>query len=290
MSSQSQNAMAVSVRQRLLNLAKIRGEDYNLVLTRYALERFLYRLSRSAHRQDFVLKGAMLFQIWSQTPHRATKDLDLLASGDVNPDAIKAKLLEICAINVEPDGLSFDTEKLTVMDIREDNRYGGVRAKFQAILGSAKIAIQIDFGVGDAVTPAPSEIEYPTLLDMTHPHVFAYPRETVVAEKLEAIIDLGMDNSRMKDYFDIWFIATTYNDDAQILALAIKRTFERRQQVLPIEIPIGLSDEFANDAGKQRQWQAFITRISGASLSLEEVVQTVRALAMPLFRLVEAES
>lgn len=283
MSDGPNDRTAASVRQLLLNLAQTRNEDYNFVLTRYASERFLYRLSRSAHRAELILKGAMLFQLWSESPHRATKDLDLLASGDVSKEAIASKLLAICAIDVEMDGLLFDTSALIVSDISEDDRYVGVRAKFVAKLGSAKIAMQIDFGVGDAVTPAPMETKYPTLLEMPHPVIFAYPRETVVAEKLEAIVDLGMDNSRMKDYFDLWFIATTYPDDSETLALAVQRTFARRQQDLPQEVPIGLSNEFARDPAKQLQWEAFLARAIGASLSLADAVSEVRVFAMPVF-------
>ena len=282
MSPETNIRTAASVRQRLLNLARTRGEVYDLILTRYAMERFLYRLSRSKYRRELILKGAMLFQIWSQTPHRATRDLDLLATGDVTKDAIAAKLSTICDEPVEEDGLIFNLAELVISDIREDDRYGGMRAKFSARLGSARIPLQVDFGLGDAVTPPPTECDYPTLLDMTSPSILAYPRETVVAEKLEAIVDLGMDNSRMKDYFDIWFIATTYTDDPETLALAVKHTFARRQQPLPKEIPVGLSDAFARDPAKRAQWQAFVDRAIGQPLVLEDVVSVLRAFAMPI--------
>jgi hypothetical protein len=158
-----------------------------------------------------------------------------------------------------------------------------MRAKFVARLGSARIPIQIDFGVGDAVTPEPIETEYPTLLDMPAPKVLAYPRETVVAEKLEAIVDLGMDNSRMKDYFDLWFIATTYTDDRATMVEAVRRTFERRQQPVPAGIPIGLTQDFARDPSKLRQWKAFQGRVGMPTLVLEELVSIVREFAMPVF-------
>ena len=278
------SGVAGSVRARLLTLAKERKEDYNLVLTRYALERFLYRLSHSEHRSELILKGAMLFQVWSQTPHRATRDLDLLASGDVSIEGIKAKISAICAVEAPEDGLVFDLSDLGIGDIRDDNRYGGVRGKFIAQLGSAKIALQLDFGIGDAITPAAAETEYPTLLKMAAPHVLAYPRETVVAEKLEAIVDLGMANSRMKDYFDLWFIATSFTDDPEIMALAVRNTFERRQQAIPDDVPPGLLSEFANDPAKEVQWTAFIRTTIGALVPLEDAVSLIRGFAMPLFR------
>jgi predicted nucleotidyltransferase component of viral defense system len=283
-SEDTKQRTAQSVRDRLLALTRKRGEAYDLILTRYALERFLFRLSKSVHRNELILKGAMLFQVWSAAPHRATRDLDFLARGEVSPAWIEERVRAICAVKVEEDGLLFDLTDLAVREIREESRYGGVRARFIARLGAARIAVQIDFGVGDAVTPDPVEAEYPTLLDMEAPIVFAYPRETVIAEKLEAIVDLGMDNSRMKDYFDLWFMATTYcHDDKAVIKEAIRRTFERRRQVLPAELPVGLSDEFAENPSKQAQWKAFQGRATGEGLSLQEVMTAIRDFAWPIF-------
>jgi predicted nucleotidyltransferase component of viral defense system len=276
--------LAASVRDRLLNLAKTRQEAFDLVLTRYALERFLYRLSVSLYKDELVLKGAMLFQLWSNTPHRATRDLDLLARGDTGLDSLSEKIRSICSTSVPEDGLRFDTSSLSVQEIREETEYSGVRARFLAYLGSARINLQVDFGVGDAVTPAAQKTVYPTLLGMEPPVLLAYPRETVVAEKLEAIVSLGMDNSRMKDYFDLWTIATIYADAPEGLAEAVRNTFDRRQRPLPEGVPVGLSDEFAADAKKQGQWKAFLRRTVGGSLTLEEVVPTVREFAVPLFQ------
>lgn len=274
--------IAASIRGRLLTLSRERNEDYNLVLTRYAMERFLHRLSLSPHREELILKGAMLFQIWSAAPHRSTRDLDLLATGNTKVEDLTAKLSAICNLEVdEDDGVTFDLTGLNVIEIREETRYGGIRAKFRARLNSAQIPIQIDFGVGDAVTPEPIETGYPTLLDMAKPIIMAYPRETVIAEKLEAIVELGMENSRMKDYFDLWFIATTFRDDSDQTALAIRRTFERRAQPLPRGIPVGLSEEFVRSATKQAQWKAFIGRTVETTLSLDEVVSCIRQFVMP---------
>jgi predicted nucleotidyltransferase component of viral defense system len=278
--------MPVSVKARLLNLSKERGEDYNLILTRYALERFLYRLSHSPYKNEFILKGAMVFQLWGASPHRATRDLDLLAEGDVDSDVITKKITTICNTVVAEDGLEFDLSGFTVNDIRVEDRYGGKRVKFLGLLGSTRIPIQIDIGIGDAVTPSPIESQYPTLLNMDLPHVLAYPRETVVAEKLEAIIDLGMNNSRMKDFFDLWFIFTTFQDDLNMLAQAVQKTFARRGQLIPQDVPIGLSDQFANDPQKQAQWKAFLKYTIGGEVSLDTVINIIRDIAMKIFAFV----
>ena len=283
MSDDNKTPLAASVRDRLFNLTKTRGEFFDLILVRYALERFLFRLSITENKSEFILKGAMLFQIWSDRPFRPTRDLDLLAVGEVNMGLIAEKIKTICEAQIEDDGLFFDLCKLTVEEIREDDRYGGVRAKFTARLGSARIPIQIDFGIGDAVTPPPIESEYPSLLNMPHPVILAYPRETVIAEKLEAIVELGVTNSRMKDYFDLWFLATTYKDDFDVLALALKRTFDRRHQSIPQDIPAGLSDDFAQDPAKQKQWSSFQMKVTGSSGEFIEIVMAIRAFAMPVF-------
>lgn len=283
MSPAVKSRMAASVRAKLLAYSKQRGELFDLALTRYGLERFLYRMSLTSHRNRLVLKGAMLFQIWSGEPHRATRDMDFLANGDTSLEAITATIKEICETPVDGDGLSFDTGILTVEEIREETEYGGIRARFAAHLGSAKIPIQLDFGVGDAVTPDPQDTDYPTLLEMPKPSILAYPAETVVAEKLEAIVKLGFTNSRMKDYFDLWFFATSNNLDSETTAEAVRRTFERRAQDIPAATPPGLTDEFAHDKTKQAQWKAFQRRVTGAISSLPEVVTAIRAFALPLF-------
>jgi len=284
MSDDQKQRMATSVRARLANLAKQRHEAFDTVLTRYAMERFLLRLSLSLYQSQFVLKGAMVFHVWQQAPHRGTRDLDLLALASPALDDIDSQIREICAIEVEEDGLIFDLTNLSVTDIREDDRYGGARASFLARIGSARIPIQIDFGFGDAVTPTARERDYPTLLGTASPKVLVYPMETVVAEKLEAIVDLQLQNSRMKDFFDLWFIATTFEHDERTLGLAVKRTFERRQQVIPFEIPVGLSDDFGRDPTKEKQWAAFHRRVFGAPPVLSEVIATIRAFALPIFR------
>lgn len=251
-----------SVRARLFNLARERGEDFQLVLTRYGLERFMYRISRSPHRHRFVLKGAMLFTLWTEEPHRPTRDVDFLGYGDASATALRTTFLEICAQPVEEDGIRFDPDSVRVEPIRDDTEYGGMRVTLAGSLGGARVPIQVDLGLGDAVTPDPDEVAYPVLLDGPAPRLLTYPAETVVAEKFQAIVALGIANSRMKDYFDLWVMASRHEFDGPVLTRALKNTFERRHTDLPDGTPVGLREEFATDGQKKAQWQAFLRRIS----------------------------
>lgn len=269
---------AASVRQRLLNLRQATGEDYNTLLTQYAIERFLYRLSNSDLGDRFVLKGAMLFRVWSGSLHRPTKDLDLLGQGDPTPDAVADAVRQVLATPVPDNGLSFDPETVVAAEIREEQEYGGIRIKLVGMLGNARIPMQIDVGFGDAITPAPTVHSYPTLLDQDAPQLRMYPPETVVAEKLEAAVARGMINSRMKDYCDLLVIFRTYEFDDQVLARALAATFNRRQTELPADVPVGLSDEFGSDADARRLWREFLRRlqIEDAPAELSEVVTALR--------------
>ena len=199
---------AASVRQKLLNIANSTGEDFGLILTRYAVERLLYRLSQSKYHDQFVLKGAMLFQVWTNAPHRPTRDLDLLGFGDPSLEHCEEVFRELCQIPAEGDGLTFPADTVKAEKIKEGQDYEGVRVKFLARLGKVRIPVQVDVAFGDAVTPG--LINYPTPLDTPAPRIQSYPMNTVVAEKLEAIIRLGILNSRMKDFYDIWFLAGTF--------------------------------------------------------------------------------
>lgn len=253
--------LAASVRQRLLNLSKVSGVDYNQLLIRYAIERLLYRLSRSRHRSNFVLKGAMLFVIWEGSPHRPTQDLDLLGFGDRSPERIATVFRELCEMSVEDDGITFSAKTVNAEEIRTTDEYGGVRVRFTASMGGAIIHVQVDVGFGDAITPASPESDYPTLLqDQPIPHLRVYPRETVVAEKLEAIAKLGMLNTRFKDYYDLRYLAGRFEFDGSVLTTAIAATFERRGTPLPTALPDGLSTAFVMDPVKQTQWAAFRRR------------------------------
>lgn len=267
---------AASIHSRLLNRAKARGEDFNLILTRYALERFLYRLSMVPAREAYWLKGAMLFDLWFDVPHRPTRDADFLGFGPVDTEALASTIREICGVAVD-DGMEYDPASITIEEIREDARYGGLRVRLLGRLGNARCTVQLDVGYGDAVTPGPEEAVYPTLLDdQPPPCLRVYPRASVVAEKLEAIVSLGMANSRMKDYYDLRALAHEGVLDAQLLGDAIAATFQRRGTAVPVEVPLGLSDEFAHDAAKRAQWKAFLGKNRLDAPTLDEVIGEVR--------------
>ena len=269
--------ISASVRARLLKVAKERREDFTLTLMNYAAERFLYRLSKSKHRDQFVLKGAMLFAVRIGEPYRPTRDLDLLGLGEATETAIKTAVSEIAATPVEDDGLVFDAGTLTVHAIREDNRYGGLRAVLQARLAEARIHVQIDVGFGDAISPGALDLEFPTLLtDMASPRVLAYPTETIIAEKAEAIVDLGISNSRMKDFSDVAVAARRVAFDGESLVAALRATFRRRGTSLPDGDIVPLSVRFVQDASAQANWKAFAAR-SGQS-EFETLEQVVREL------------
>lgn len=274
--------VGASVRQRLLNLARASGQPLELLLTRYALERLLHRLSISPHRHRFVLKGALLLTTWFEEPHRATRDLDLLGFGDPSDDALLAVFREIMAITVD-DGVSFDTAGLQVQPIREDLEYGGSRLRTTAALAGARIPIVVDVGFGDAIEPGAEDIDLPVLLEMPSPHLRAYSQETVIAEKLHAMVMLGLANSRMKDYYDVWMLQRGFEIDAGRLRRAIEATFARRGTEVPAMPPEGLSDAFAADPSKQAQWEAFVRNLSVPGPELGDVVSELRTWLAAIF-------
>ena len=268
--------LAASVRARLLNIAKSESTDFNQVLIRYALERLLYRLSKSAYSDRFLLKGALLFNLWYDMPHRPTRDADLLGFGPSDLDSVAQTFREIASITVE-DGITFDPASVTVEEIRKDAGYEGARVLILGELSRARCKTQIDIGFGDAVTPGPVEAEYPVLIeDFPAPRLRTYPIYTVLSEKLHAIALLGMTNSRLKDYLDLSVILERETIDENLLAKAIAATFLRRGMDVPSSIPLGLSDEFANDASRQAMWQSFLTKNELAMVPLSEVVISVR--------------
>jgi hypothetical protein len=268
--------LAASIHVRLLNRAKMRGEDFNLVLTRYAIERFLYRLSRLPARDSFCLKGALLFDLWFDIPHRPTQDADFLGLGPKDVDALARTIREACAVSAD-DGIAFDAATISVNEIREQTRNGGLRVRLVGTLGKARSTVQLDVGYGDAVTPAPEEAVYPVILeDLRAPRLRVYPRATVFAEKLEAVVSLGMANSRMKDFFDLAALAREGVLDVEQLGEAIQATFHRRGTALPNQTPVGLSDEFARDASKRAQWQGFLSKNRLDVLPLDAVVENIR--------------
>lgn len=276
--------MAASVKQRLLNLAKKQGEDFNFFLSRFAVERFLFRLSRSEYRKDFVLKGAMLFHLrLREVPYRPTRDLDLMGTGAPDIARMEKLFQVVCSIPVPDDGLAFLAGHVKGERIKDDDEYMGIRLHLEARMGAARIPLQIDVGFGDAITPPPIQEQLLTLLDFPPPSILVYPWETVIAEKFQAIVQLGMDNSRMKDYFDLHYLSKTQTFDGPILARAIQAAFACRKTPLPDASPIGLLPAFGEDAVKRTQWRAFARKLQMAEgrLSLHEVVADLRAFLMP---------
>lgn len=281
--SPAEHGIVQSVRQRLLNRSREAGEDYNLLLTRYASERLLYRLSQSEHANDFVLKGAMLFTVWTGAVHRPTRDLDLLGFGEPSEERLIEVFRNVCEQAVGDDGMAFDANTITAAPIRDEQAYGGIRLRIAANLGNACLKLQIDVGFGDVVTPEARTETYPTLLDQPAPKLRVYSPESVVAEKLEAMVSLGMANSRMRDFYDTWVLLQRFELDDELLAQAIRATFERRGTMVPSSVALALTDEFAGDPGKQRQWSAFLRRSGLAQThELRAVVQTLRDRIWPL--------
>lgn len=272
--------LGASIRARLQNISREKGQSFDLVLTRYALERLLYRLSQSAYADRFVLKGAMLLTTWFGDPHRATRDLDLLGFGDSTPHQVVATFKEIFEIAVE-DGVTFDVDALRVDRIREEVEYGGLRLRTTASISGARIAVTVDVGFGDALEPGDEVIDYPSLLDLPRPRLRAYARETVIAEKFQAMVALGRTNSRMKDFYDVWLLIQDYSFDGDRLSRAIAATFDRRGTEVPVELPDALSPAFAGDEQKQRQWNAFLGNVSLHPGSLASVIAAVADFIMP---------
>lgn len=273
--------LSASILARLLVLAKQRGDDYSLVLNRFAMERLLARVSMSPHAERFLLKGALLFSLWHDAPHRPTQDADLLGFGPDDEANLIATFREIAALELS-DGIVFSPRSVKAQAIREDNTYGGTRLKLEARIGSARCVLQVDVGFGDAVTPEPQTLVYPTLLsDFQAPTLRVYPVYTVIAEKYQAMVMLGQANSRMKDFFDLAVIARRTQLEGATLAAAIAATFERRQTALPPKRPLALTRRFSDDPAKARQWQAFLSRNRIEAAGLGDTVALLDKLLWP---------
>ena len=281
MSSAAKKNLPASVRQRLLNLSDKSGVAFELILTRFAVERLLYRLTQSRYADGFLLKGAMLFAVWSPEAHRPTRDVDLLGFGTSELEQVEATFKELCGVPVDDDGLVFIATSVRAEGIREGAHYAGVRVNLIAKLANVKIPVQVDVGYGDAVFPGPETVTFPALLDFPAPTLRAYPIYTVVAEKLEAMVVLGEINSRMKDFFDLWFLCEHFDFERAILAQAVKGTFERRKSPLPKPGTIyALSDAFAQD--KKPLWNAFLTRNRLEAIDLPAVLSRLNAFLLPV--------
>jgi hypothetical protein len=276
--------LPASVKARLLALSDKRGERFNLLVTRFGIERLLYRLSVSAHASRFLLKGAMLFAVWDGKTPRPTTDIDLLGFGSTQKDELVRIFRDVAQTPVPADGLVFDPKSIRAEEIREDNAYGGIRIRLMGWLGKAEVPIQIDVGAGDAVTPSPTSAVFPALLDFPAPHIRAYPIYTVVAEKVEAAAKLGVANTRMKDFFDLWFLSRRFEFDGPTLRQAIEATFVCRRTPLP-GFPAPFTDTLANDPAKQNQWSAFLQRngLTAVPANFPEIVTLVRGFVGPVF-------
>lgn len=272
--------IAASVRQRLKNLSVEKQRDFGLLLVNYGLERLIYRLSASPHRDSFVLKGGMLVTVWANNDNRTTRDADFLGFGELDETKLKAAFTDILGRDAD-DGLIFDTANLTASAIREDQIYGGVRLKTIALLENARIPITIDIGLGDALTEPDHVIDYPSLLDQPIANIRAYPPETVIAEKFQAIVALGVANGRMKDYYDLWAIPNVLSLKPAALDAAIAATFARRETVIPLVAPPGLSKLFTDDPQKITQWATYAESISFEMVTLSQVVDAIWAYLGP---------
>ncbi|MFN8427714.1 MAG: nucleotidyl transferase AbiEii/AbiGii toxin family protein [Anaerolineales bacterium] len=282
MSNLKQNLPA-SIHQRLLNKAHETGRAFNELIQYYALERFLYRLSVSKYAEQFTLKGALMFNAWGLANTRPTRDIDLLGHAPNQIEQIVNIVRDICKLDVARDGLEFDADEIQGEHIKEDAEYEGIRVSLMARLGNTRLPIQIDIGFADVITPEPERVEYPTILDFPAPHLFGYPPETVVAEKFQAMTVLGMANSRMKDFYDIWTLANHFKFDGAMLQRAIERTFQNRNTELPDESSVIFSNEFVNQ--KAEQWISFGRKIRGKeSIEMAQVVQLLREFLIPVIR------
>lgn len=280
MSADKQNLPA-SVHQRLLNKAHETGQAFNELIQYYALERFLYRLSVSEYAEQFTLKGALMFNAWGLANMRPTRDIDLLGHAPNQIEQIVNIFRKVCKLDVERDGLEYNANEIQGEHIKEDAEYEGIRISLTARLGNTRLPIQIDIGFADVITPEPKRVDYPTILDFPAPHLNGYPPETVVAEKFQAMTVLGMANSRMKDFHDIWTLANHFKFDGATLQRAIERTFQNRNTELPDESHVIFSDEFANQ--KTEQWISFGRKIRGEqSIEMTQVVQFLREFLLPV--------
>ena len=275
--------VAASVRQKLLNNAKSTNRPFQEVLQYFAMERFLYRLAQSPYADKFVLKGALMFTVWGAPATRPTKDIDFLARTENTIAAVAPIIRAVCAQPVEPDGLVFDDTTVEGALIKEDADYEGIRVTFLATLQNARVSMQLDLGYGDVVVPSPKLAHYPAILDLPAPRVRAYSRETVVAEKFEAMVKLGQLNSRMRDFFDLWLLSRQFDFDGVTLATAISKTFENRKTPIPAEA-LALTSAFADDPIKQTQWKGFLkkARLQNAPDDLHDVVDALRVFLQPV--------
>lgn len=281
MTARKSRNVAAAHRAKLLALAHERGEDFQFLLGRWVVERFLSRLAASPQRDGFILKGATLFLAWAGRLHRPTRDLDLLGFGNPEVMEVVQRIQEVCATDAA-DGLVFELKGIQGERIREEAEYEGVRVRVPVTLDRARVMMQIDIGFGDLVDPPPMEVTIPALLPLDAPVLRGYPPEAVIAEKFHAMVVLGIANSRMKDFFDIWTLASSQSFELERLSRAIRSTFERRRTILPERTPVALTSEFLGDGEKQKQWLGFGRRLGLRDLpSLPAVGEQITGLLLP---------
>jgi predicted nucleotidyltransferase component of viral defense system len=280
--------IAASVRQRLLNKAREEKRPFNELLQYYAMERFLYRLSKSPYSKKFVLKGALMLAAWKAPISRPTMDIDLLGKTDNDVGAVVAAIQKICAQAVEPDGLKFDADSVAGRRITEAADYEGVRVRFRGSMGNAQVTMQVDVGFGDIIVPSSKQTEYPTILDMPVPRLQGYSKESMVAEKLESMVKLGVINSRLKDFFDVWLLSQQFDFNGQTLAKAIEKTFFKRGTDIPSE-PTALTPIYSEDPPRAAQWRGFVrrNRLERVPAELGEVIRTLHSFLVPITRVLK---
>lgn len=275
--------ISASVHQRLLNKAKESSRPFNELLQYFAIERFIYRLSKSPHANSFILKGALMFSAWCGPASRPTMDIDLLGKIDNRLEVITAAIKDACSIDVEADGIAFNAETVEAGRITEDAEYERVRVRVQGSLGNARVTLQIDIGFGDVIVPNPTTVSYPAILDFPAPELKGYTMESTIAEKFQAMVKLGVLNSRMKDFYDIWMLSRTFDFKGEVLAEAVEKTFMNRNTLISLNAAI-FDPSFGKDGDKNVQWQSFIrkTKLINAPESFEEVIAVVKLFLEPL--------
>jgi len=283
MKERSLTNISASVHQRLLNLARAENRPFNELLQLFAIERFLFRFSRSPHAGRFVLKGAQMLRVWEAPLERPTMDIDMLGRIENTVDTLVHVVRDCIKVEVEPDGVEFDPESVSGEQIVKAAEYQGMRIRVRGTLGKIRLHVQIDFGFGDKVVPAPVWVELPELLDLGSPRLLGYTPESTIAEKFQAMVALDMANTRIKDFYDIWALARAREFNGAILVAAIKATFERRGTSLPLESPTALTEWFGADTEKQALWTAFLRkgRLDASGVTLEVVVGELRDFLMP---------
>ncbi len=278
--------LPASILSKLLQYSRDHAEDYNHLLIRYISERFLFRLGESQYKDLFLLKGAyLLTYTLEKMDYRTTKDIDFLKNGPVERESLRSIFTQICSRSSVDDGILFDTDQMLFQDIKEQDAYQGLRVKIPAFIGKARVVLQIDIGTGDSVYPGEISIHIPSILEQGDPDIRAYPIETVIAEKLEAIVSMGMMTSRMKDFFDLYFILSHMEIEYAVVSVAVKRTFERRRTSIPESMPSVFSEEILGDKNKQKQWTAFLRKINrkDSDISLDQVVSVIRVFIEALW-------